>query len=210
MTHTHYREGSVESLKGDYVFVITGAKGFNKKGCAPRIKEMARISAKFEPVNMGCMMYGNLSRGLPVKTLVENIRDADLLQVVFDTKEEAVEALRALKEADLGISVVLTCLNEDAKDIVKQAGVAEYPHTANITIGFMGKRELAAPDDIRLITTMCGHHMISSRIVEHLVGMVKAGRATPIEAAIQVSRQCTCGAFNTRRAAKIFEELAKK
>ena len=46
--------------------------------------------------------------------------------------------------------------------------------------------------------------------MEHLIGMVKAGRVTPIEAAIQVSRQCTCGAFNTRRAAKIFEELAKK
>jgi len=210
MTHTHYREGSVESLKEDYVFVITGAKGFNKAGCAPRLKEMTRIAAKFEPTNMGCMMYGNLSSGLPIKSLIENIRDADLIQVVFDTKEEAVSVLRELKEADLGISVVISCLNEDAKDIVKEAGVAEYPHTANITIGFMGKKELAASDDVRLITTMCGHHMISARIVDHLVKMVKSKRTTPIQAAVLVSKQCTCGAFNTRRAAKIFNELAKK
>ncbi len=210
MTHTHYREGAVESLKGDYVFVITGAKGYNKRGCAPRLREMAGIAAQFIPVNMGCMEYGNLGRGIPAKSIIENIKDSDLIQVVFDNKEDAVKALRALKEADLGISVVISGLHDEVKDIVKQAGVGDYPHTANVTIGFMGRREKAAPEDVRLITTMCGHHMISGRIVEHLVGMISAGRATPMQAAVQVSRQCTCGAFNTQRACKIFEEIAKK
>ena len=210
MTHTHYREGSVESLKGDFVFVITGAKGYNKKGCAPRLREMTRLATQFIPVNMGCMEYGNLSRGLPAKSIIENIKDSDLIQVVFDNKADAIKALRALKEADLGISVVISGLNDEVKDIVKQAGVADYPHTANITIGFMGKKSLAASNEIRQITTMCGHHMISAKIVEHLIEMIKSGRVTPIQAAVQVSKQCTCGAFNTRRAEKIFEELAKK
>jgi hypothetical protein len=210
MTHTHYREGSVESLKNDFVFVITGAKGFNKTGCAPRLKEMTRLTTQFIPVNMGCMEYGNLSRGIPVTSIIENIKDSDLVQVVFDNKKDAIKALRALKEADLGISVVISGLNEEVKNIVKQAGIADYPHTANITIGFMGKKSLTASDDIRQITTMCGHHMISAKIVEYLVEMIKTDRITPIMAAVQVSKQCTCGAFNTRRAATLFEEIAKK
>ena len=210
MTHTHYREGSIESLKKDFVFVITGAKGYNKTGCAPRLREMTKLATQYLPVNMGCMEYGNLSRGIPANSIIENIKDSDLIQVVFDNKEDAVKALKSLKEADLGISVVISGLHEEVKDIVKKAGVADYPHTANITIGFMGKKSLAAPDDIRQVTTMCGHHMISGKIVEHLVERVKSGRVTPLEAAVQVSKQCTCGAFNTKRAEKIFEELAKK
>jgi uncharacterized protein YjaZ len=187
MTHTHYREGSIESLKNDFVFVITGAKGFNKTGCSPRLKQMTRLTS-----------------------IIENIKDSDLVQVVFDNKKDAIKALRALKEADLGISVVISGLNEEVKNIVKQAGIADYPHTANITIGFMGKKSLTASDDIRQITTMCGHHMISAKIVEYLVEMIKTDRITPIMAAVQVSKQCTCGAFNTRRAATLFEEIAKK
>jgi len=31
-----------------------------------------------------------------------------------------------------------------------------------------------------------------------------------MDAAIRLSKQCTCGAFNTARAAKLFEQLAKK
>jgi hypothetical protein len=210
MTHTHYREGSVESLKKDIVFVITGAKGYNKTGCAPRLRQMTKIAAQYIPVNMGCMEYGNLSRGIPATSIIENIKDSDLIQVVFDKKEDAVMALRSLKDADLGISVVISGLHEEVKDIVKQAGVADYPHTANITIGFMGKTSLADPGDIREVTTMCGHHMISGKIVEHLVEMVKAGRVNPLEASVQVSKQCTCGAFNTRRAEKLFMDLAQK
>lgn len=210
MTHTLYREGSVESLKNDYLFVITGAKGFNKRGCAPKLREMMRILSRFEPVNMGSMEVGNLARGIPLKEIINNVTDAAIVQAVFDEKEKVIEALRALKEADLGISVVISGLTEEVKDIMRRAGVGECPHTSNLALGFMGRTEKVAPDDVRLITTMCGHHMISRRIVEHLIGMVKGGRITPMEAAIRLSRQCTCGAFNTVRAAKIIEELAKK
>ncbi len=210
MTHTLYREGSAESLKNDYIFVITGAKGFNKRGCAPKLREMMRILSRFGPVNMGSMEVGNLARGVPLKEVIKNVTDAAIVQAVFDDKEAVIEALRALKEADLGISVVISGLTDEVKDIMRKAEVGEHPHTSNLALGFMGRVERVAPDDVRLITTMCGHHMISRRIVEHLIGMVREGRITPMEAAIRMSRQCTCGAFNTIRAAQIIEELAKK
>lgn len=207
MTHTLYREGTEESLKKDFVFVITGAKGFNKKGCAPRLREMLNIISRFQPVNMGSMEVGNLGRGMPFKEIINNVTDAAICQAVFEEKETVIDVLKALKEADLGISVTISGLTEEVKDIMKKAGVGDYPHTSNIALGFMGKREKTASDDIRLLTTMCGHHMISKNIVKHLLDMIRDGRITPEDAAIKLSRQCTCGAFNTLRAAQLFKQI---
>lgn len=210
MTHTLYREGSEESLKNDFVFVITGAKGFNKEGCAPRLREMMRIISTFNPINMGSMEVGNLGRGMPIKEILNNISDPAIAQAAFDNKETVIDVLKALKKADLGISVTISGLTEEVKDIMRKAGVSDYPHTTNLALGFFGQREKAASDDVRLVTTMCGHHMISGNVVKHLLKMIKDKRTTPMDAAITMSKQCTCGAFNTVRAAQILEQLAKK
>lgn len=210
MTHTLYREGSAESLKNDFVLVITGAKGFNKKGCAPRLREILRIISRYEPINMGSMEVGNLGRGMPVTEIINNVTDAAICQAAFDDKETVIEVIKALKEADIGISVTISGLTEEVKDIMRKAGLGDYPHTTGLALGFMGKREKAASDDVRLITTMCGHHMISKNIVKHLLNMIEDERITSMEAAIRLSKQCTCGAFNTVRAAKIFDQLARK
>jgi len=209
MTHTLHREGTEESLKDDYVLVITGAKGYNKKGCAPRLRKMMRIVSLFNPINMGCMEVGSTGRGLPVKEIIKNAKDSDLVQAVFDEKNTVVEALKALKGADLGISVVVSGNNDDVVEIIRLAGLGEKPHTTNLSLGFMGKLEKAASDEERLITTMCGHNMISKTIVTHMVKRIRDERITPLEAAIDMSRQCTCGAFNTVRAARILEQLVK-
>ncbi|MEM4726930.1 MAG: hypothetical protein QXD04_01570, partial [Candidatus Bathyarchaeia archaeon] len=137
MTHTLYREGSDESLKNDYLFVITGAKGFNKRGCAPKLREMMRILSRYSPVNMGSMEVGNLARGMPLREIINNVTDAAIVQAVFDDKETVIEALRALKEADLGISVTISGLTEEVKEIMRKAGLGEYPHTSNLALGFM-------------------------------------------------------------------------
>jgi hypothetical protein len=210
MTHTLYREGSDESLKSDFVFVVTGATGFNKDGCAPRLSEIMRIISTYNPINFGSMEVGNLGRGMPAKEILTNITDAAIAQAAFDDKESVIKALIALKEADLGISVTISGLTEEVKDIIKKAGIGEHPHTTNLALGFMGKRDKAASDDVRLITTMCGHHMISKNVTEHSLKMIKEGRITPMDAAIRLSKQCTCGAFNTVRAAHLLEQLAKE
>ena len=125
MTHTLHREGSIESLKNDFVFVITGAKGFNKKGCAPRVREMLRIVSTFNPINMGSMEVGNLGRGMPPKEIINNITDAGIVQAAFDDKETVIKVLKALKDADLGISVTISGLTEEVKDIMEKAGVGD-------------------------------------------------------------------------------------
>ena len=210
MTHTLYREGNVNSLKNDYVVVITGATGYNKKGCAHKLRKMIEILSKFQPINLGSMYCCTTARGTPTKIVIQNTPDTSISQVVFDDKEKVVEALKALKEADLGISVTISGLHEEVKDIVKKATVGEFPHTVFLALGFMGKTDKVPSDDIRQITTMCGHVMISEGIVNHLMGRIKEGRMTPMDVAILLSKQCTCGAFNTVRAAQIIGQLAKK
>ncbi|MFQ5711300.1 MAG: hypothetical protein ACE5GD_05915 [Candidatus Geothermarchaeales archaeon] len=208
MTHTSHREGDVESLKNDFVFVVTGAKGFNKKGCAPRVRKIMEILAEHGPVNLGDMETGNTARGLTVEEITRNIMDSAISQAVFTSKEKAIEALKALKEADLGISITISGLNEEVKDIVQKASVGDQPHTVNLSLGFMGKTEKAPPDDIRQITTMCGHAMVAAGITEKLIEAVKRGWTTPEEAGLKLARQCTCGAFNPQRAASLIRMFA--
>ena len=208
MTHTLHREGTEESLKDDFVLVITGAKGFNKKGCAPRLRKMMNVVSGFNPINMGCMEVGNIGRGVPISEIIKNAKDSDLVQAVFNDEETVVEVLKALKEVDQGISVVVSGNNTEVVRIIKKAGLGENPHTTNLSLGFMGRVEKVASDEERLITTMCGHHMISKTIVSHHLERIKEGLVSPLDAAIDMSRQCTCGAFNTVRAARILRDLA--
>ena len=93
---------------------------------------------------------------------------------------------------------------------MRKAGIGDTPHTSNLSLGFKGRVDKVASDDERTITTMCGHHMISKSVVAHHVHRLKDKTISPLEAAVDMSRQCTCGAFNTVRAARILKELADK
>ncbi|MDK2854969.1 MAG: hypothetical protein PWQ41_49 [Bacillota bacterium] len=86
------------------------------------------------------------------------------------------------------------------------AGVT--PHTINYSLGVWGRRDKLPSDDILAITTMCGHHMISPRLVEKLIIEVKQGRFTPREAALKLSSFCHCGIFNHIRAEKLIRRYA--
>jgi hypothetical protein len=60
MTNTLHRQGSPESLKGDYVIFATTAKGITYEGSAPKLQEFMRICLKYHPVNMGNSEQGNV------------------------------------------------------------------------------------------------------------------------------------------------------
>lgn len=53
MSHTLHREGTVESLKGDYVVLCMSAQGLNKEGSGPKFQRYFEIARQFHPVNIG-------------------------------------------------------------------------------------------------------------------------------------------------------------
>jgi len=205
MTHTLHRRGNAESLSGDYVVLIIPAMGINDKGHEAKLKEFLKIAIKHKPVNIGHVDKG----GLDPSEWEDVINSANKLShAVFDNKEAVTEVLKELKEADLGLSVVVSGIFENVDECFEKAGLQH--HTANFSLETWGKTEKLPSSDILEVTTMCGHAMISPELVKTMVGEIKAGRKAPEEAARALAPQCACGVFNPARAAKLLAAMAKK
>lgn len=207
MTHTLHRSGTVDSLKTDYVMLVMPAQGFNNEGAAPKMRKVLEIILNHNPVSFGDMRTGNyFRRGL--KTILENTQDNSICHGVFTNKKDLEGCIAELKEADLGMSVVVSGLIDEAYDSAKKVGLT--PHSMNLSLGVWGKKELLPEQNVLDITTQCGHHCISPLLVKKLVNDVKRDKICIEEAARILAKQCVCGVANPSRTEKILEEMIEK
>ena len=146
-----------------------------------------------------------MNSGIHRSATVEDIVSCEDIEgvghAVYTSKEAVESVLREVKEADLGISIVVSGVFDEVFDICKKIGVE--PHTVNMSLETWGKTQLLPKSPILELFTMCGHAMISSRLAEAMIDRVKKGASTPEEAAVELGKQCTCNIFNTVRAAEI-------
>jgi len=128
---------------------------------------------------------------------------------VLNNKKELTSYLKKLKERKkkAGISVVVSGLFDEVNDCLKKLDLS--PHTVLFSLGYFGKIELLPKEDVLEISTMCGHHMISPRLIEKLANDIKHQKITSAEAVRVMARQCVCGAFNKARACKLIEALQR-
>jgi len=204
MTHTLHRRGTVESLSEDYVMLTIQAVGINEDGAVPKMQEFLRIALRHNPKNIGSVSMGGM-----IDKPEEVIANLDKIgHAVFDNKEAVTEVLKELKEADLGISVVVSGIFKNVDECIEKAGLKH--HTANFSLGIWGRTEKLPSNDILEITTMCGHALIASNLVKAMVAEIKAGTKTPEAAAKVLMPQCACGVFNPARAAKLLVAMANK
>jgi len=204
MTHTLHRRGSAESLSEDYVMLMIQAVGHNEEGHIPKCQEFLRIALRHNAVNIGSVsMGGMIDRAEEVIANVDKIGHA-----VFSNPEDVIAVLKELKEADLGLSVVVSGIFEKVDDCIEKAGLKH--HTANFSLGIWGRTEKLHANEILEVTTMCGHALITPNLVKEMVKEIKSGTKTPEEAAKQLAPNCACGVFNTRRAAKLMKAMAGK
>jgi len=202
MTHTLHREGTRASLSGDYVVLAMSAKGVNEKGSAEKMARFFKMGLSHKPVNYGDMKTGN-SLTTSIETIMDNIKDTSILHMVYSAKEQVIAFLKGLKEADLGLSVVVSGVVDEVNDCCREAGLR--PHTVEYSLGIWGKTDILPDKKILEITTMCGHHMIASGLVEKMMREVKRGKKTGLDAAQELTKQCCCGVFNIKRAAELLE-----
>ena len=203
MTHTLHRRGTAESLSEDYVMLTIQAVGINDDGAVPKMQEFLRIALRHKPVNIGSVsMGGMIDKPEEVIANLEKIAHA-----VFDNKEAVTAVLKELKEADLGMSVVVSSIYENVDECIEKAGLKH--HTANFSLGIWGRTEKLPSNDILEITTMCGHALIAPSLVKAMVAEIKAGTKTPEAAAKVLMPQCACGVFNPARAAKLLVAMVK-
>lgn len=204
MSHTLHRRGTEESLKNDYVVFAMSAKGVNEVGSKVKLQRFLEIMNQYGPVNLGDMRTGN--RYITTsQEIVDKASDTSIVHGVFDNRESLIMALKALKEEDLGISVIVSGILGDVQECCQEAGVKR--HTCETSLGIWGKKERLPDEEILRFTTMCGHGQVPFNLIKKMIADVKEGRLSVREAAEEMAKPCQCGVFNPRRAETMLEEI---
>ena len=224
MTNTLHRLGGSETQNNDFIVFAMAGKGYNDEGALDKAKTFLRTAIKYNPINMGNALVNSLYRpekdltfvklyfiGRQEKTtyekLIEEIPGPGSAAVVFDQSEVASRFIKEVKNLDLGLSINVSALVDDTRDICGEVDIT--PHAVEYTLGFHGATE-KLPDQTTLsISTMCGHGMVSANFTKKMMDRVKEGRMTPEAAACCMAKFCVCGVFNTSRAMKILERHKK-
>ena len=207
MTHTLHRSGTRESLSGDFVFLYMPAFGINNIDSGPKLRKFLEIAQRHNPVNMGDASYGNMyAKG--IQNVMDNIqKDGTAVHAVFTNEEDAAAMLKDVKEADMGLSLVVSGIFDRVQELCKKNGI--HRHAATYSLGIWGKTEKLPPEKALEVSTMCGHGMITANRILSAADEVKAGRRSAADAAKDLAKQCDCGIFNPARAAKLLAAMAK-
>lgn len=207
MTHTLHRQGTRENLSRDYPLVAVMAHGFNEKGGGPKLGRFLEICWKHGPVNLGDMKQGSVFT-YDAEKIYQNVSDTTIVECVFDDLNKVEAVLRDLKKEDLGVPVVVSGLTDKVRECCKKVGLEI--HTVAQSLGVWGNTSRLPSKEILEITTMCGHAMVSSSLVEMMIEDIKKGTITPEKAAEKLAKPCECGIFNPSRAAELLAKAAGK
>ncbi|MBV8818880.1 MAG: hypothetical protein JO022_11025 [Acidobacteriaceae bacterium] len=219
MTNTLHRFGDAASFRDDFVVFAIASKGKNDQDALPKLRRFLQLAIPFKPVNLGDARHGgalrpckqmnptshwNRDRRPDFDAVIQGLDHPTTCAAVFDNKVAAEDFVKRVKEEDLGLSVNISTSIDGAEECCFHAGIPR--HSVGYSLGFEGKTEKLPNSQVLMLSTMCGHGMISHSFAKKMVDWVKEGRRTPEEAASYLTRFCSCGVFNPSRAARILED----
>ena len=209
MSHTLHRIAGSNALSDDFVILVMAASDYNKdEAVSEKYKKYFEIFEKHNPVNWGGMGIGHICE-TNAKKIYEALADSypglPMVHGVFATREDLVGALKDIKDADIGLSVIVSGLVDATECCANDADIKR--HSINFSLGTWGRTEKLPDERILQISTMCGHAMISFNLINKKIEDIKAGRTTPEKAAIDLAEPCACGIFNPVRAQNLLEEF---
>ena len=206
MTHSLHREGPFDSLDKDYAVFIYPARGFNYKGCVPKVRRLVEILYQTGPANMiATTLRQNLYSGVRPEAVLDSIKEGCRVFSVFNSREKLKLLLERFKTADQGISIVVSGLIDKVRDIAEEAGL--NPHTVNLSLGVHGHVDKLPPADIRQFTTMCGHGMVSPILVRDVIRKVKTQKTNTWDGSLALAKPCSCGIYNPNRSQELLNEM---
>ena len=207
MSHSLHRFGPRESLKGDFCIYARAAKGVNRgAGIGDKLRKILDMYIFEKAVNFGSSHAGkSLSNGLDPKEYASTLDDSYGIIATFDDRERVKGVLQKAKEANTGISLVVSGLIDEVVQIAKECGLK--PHTATLSLGIFGKTQGLPENDVLEMVTMCGHSLVAGNLIRAVIEKVKQKKLSPEDTSIVASKPCTCGIFNTSRCAKKFKEM---
>ncbi len=209
MSHTLHRRACPDEPRDDYVILVMASKAFNKnEATAEKYKNYLRIFSRHNPVNMGGMHIGHLYTSTAEKIIeaVDKVfPNVPIIHGVFKNREDLVGALKEIKDADMGLSVIVSGLAADVDCCAKEAGLGR--HSVSYSLGTWGDTSRLPDEKYLQISSMCGHALISFNLIKKNVDKIKKGQSTPEQAAAELAKPCVCGIFNADRARRLLEEF---
>ena len=203
MTHTNHRVG--DHLEEDYIILIMPSRGINVEGSGPKLRRYLEMALENGAIKIGDARLGNEYHQGSVEKVLENMEDRAVVQAVFKDRETLVKTLKAYKEADLGLSVVVSGLFDHVGECCKEVGLER--HTINQSMGRWGNTDRLPPMEVLQLNTMCGHGMVAVGLIKEVIEDIKSENCTIEEGAERLFAPCMCGIFNPHRAALILKEL---
>lgn len=205
MTHTLHRRGDVDSLSRDIIFLIMPSKDISHVGSAPKLKRFFQIALECGAIKIGDCRSGNEYYQGSLQNVINNVQDRAVVHAVFTEKDKAIVMLKRLKEADLGLSVVVSGLIDMVDDCCKQAGLQR--HTVEHSLDIWGRTDKLPPEPILQVNTMCGHGMVTVGLIQDVIKRIKAGKLTVEKGAEELFKPCMCGIFNPKRAEVLLRKM---
>jgi hypothetical protein len=205
VSHSAHRCGTVKNLKNDYTMYARTSRYVNREGCGPKLRKILEIFLSENPVNFGSSHSGrSYAAGLDPEEYARSLDKGYAVACCFSSIESIKNVLAKLKKEDTGISIVVSGLIEEIKRIAGEVGLK--PHTALLSLGVHGKEELLPDEDVLEITTMCGHGLVATHLVEEVMEKVKSGKLELKEAARLLAQPCPCGIFNLDRCVELLSD----
>ena len=209
MTNTLHRQGNQEGLKHDYVIFVHTARGINREGAAPKIREFMRICLKYHPVNMGDVKQGSIHQDdIMIDRLIAGQEDDTVAGAVFTDLETLRKVVEELIRADLGICINISGLLDEVKECCRRAGITR--HSAEHSLGIWGAKDRLPEREVMEFNTLCGHGMVSFNLIRKMIEQVRLRRMTPQQAARMMAKCCECGAFNPSRAEALLARMLER
>jgi hypothetical protein len=217
MTNTLHRYGNADSFHDDIIIFAIACKGKNEEGAVERLKTFLQICAKHDPVNMGNSDFSSYRPSSKLKpsvhwnraispdneSVIKGVHRTATTAAVFDSLERASACLGDLVEADLGLSINVATSVDGARELASACGINR--HSVEYSLGFDDPHDSLPDRQVLMLSTMCGHGMVSSNLAKKMLDLVQEGRRSPEEAAATLARFCPCGAYNPVRARRLLE-----
>ncbi len=200
MTHTLNRTGLSEARPGEEIVILCMVHRTERAQKIEEIKQIAQTVIGREPENIIGRPLGMDDEAIEMMAPLTGI-----ITAVFTSTDDALKVVKEIKSQKPGISVVLSGLFSDVRDICECAGLKE--HTHHISLGIHGRTERLPNEKYLEIITQCGHSLISSNLIEALLKKIRKGKMTSEEAALMLAKPCACGIVNTKRVKQILEEM---
>lgn len=205
MSHSLHRQGTDESLKKDFVMYARTSRWVNREGGGLKLNQIFDIALSEKPVNFGASLYGkNLMSGLDIAEFKAILEKNVGFICCFSDRAAMKRTLKKIKEAEIGISIVVSGLIDEVCAMAGEIGLK--PHTAFLSLGIYGQKKLLPDEKVLEITTMCGHGLVAATLTRAVMQKVKAEKITAAEGARLLARPCPCGIVNTDRCTELLKQ----